>query len=450
MPVTIKPAGHGAEKIPLRYTLPRDSLELLKTSCKRESQECKEILQSSYGDKLQAPIDHSSNGFVHGAIRAYNGHHHLRIRPEDVWFAVLSQFSLFVNAHAEELRGLFVAHEGKKELVLTYPGNRYSVDFGRFAKEMGEQIEEKVVDPDLRRWIMPAFSTTTENDIVVASILLMGTTQKYFDYKCYTLCGFFLLPSLEPCLGAQHALEEEVLTPESARPTVTLLGNKEDWELILRRLEKLKEYGEEPTQFCNLLRPVVSRFIKSFDNPTADEITGFWQRIAHYSSGGSGPSYYCGWITAFCFWNKDGKSVYRPHQSPDRITDDDETWYESHALKLDGMVYHLIESHNVPPGYSSVPVKVDDNGVEIQATMIAGSVAMRYSSSQDYEHDFDTIQPESGWWMFEKKEAKKGSVENLEALSGTSEDLKQSPKTLQEPQEVERSRKWYTKGCCHQ
>ncbi|KAL8923614.1 MAG: hypothetical protein Q9208_004561 [Pyrenodesmia sp. 3 TL-2023] len=403
MPVTIKPAGHGAKKIRLSYTLPSDSLQLLKASCQRESQECKEILQSSFGKTLEASINHSSNGFVHGAIRAYNGHHHLRIRPEDVWFAdfpVISQFSLFVNAHAEELRRLFVAHKGKEELELKYGGTRYTVDFGRFAKQMGELIEQKVVDPELRRWIMPAFTTTTKSDIIVASILLMGTTQKYFDYKCCIECGF---------LGSEHSLEEEILTPESTRPSVTLLGNKEDWELILTRLEKLKEYGEEPTQFCNLLQPVVSRFVGSFDNPTADETTGFWQRIAHYSSGGSGPSYYSGWITAFCFWDKDGKSMYRPHHSPDRVADDHETWYKSRALKLDGMVYHWIESDDVPPGYSSVPVKVDDNGDEFQATMIAGSVATRYSSSQGDGDNLDTIQPESGWWMFEKKEAEKRS-----------------------------------------
>lgn len=87
MPVTIKPAGHGAEKIYLGYKLPKDSLDLLKGSCARESQECTRILQSSFGDKLQAVIGTSSNGFVHAAIQAYNGHHHLRIRPEDVWFA---------------------------------------------------------------------------------------------------------------------------------------------------------------------------------------------------------------------------------------------------------------------------------------------------------------------------------------------------------------------------
>ncbi|KAL8644588.1 MAG: hypothetical protein Q9210_007179 [Variospora velana] len=374
MPVTIKPAGHEAKSIHPSHGHVENPMDLLKGACCKESKECKELMQSSFGPNLQGAMDPSSNGFVHGAIRAYNEHHRLHIRPEDVWFAILSQFSFFLNAHAEELRGQFVAHQGQKELRIDYCGTRSSVDYGLFAEQMGGLIEQNVVDPELRQWIMPAFTTTTKNDIVVASILLMGSTQKYFTFACGIVCGL---------------------------PSVTLLGNKEDWELILTRLEKLKDYGEEPTQFYTLLRPVVSRFVESFNSPTSDATVAFWQRIAHYDDGGSGPTYYSGWITAFCFWNAEGKSMFHTFHHADRI--DASSWERAHELKLDDAIYHWIESEDVPPGYTSVPVTVDDNGNVFLATMIAGSVGTRYTSSQGAEHDMDTIQPESGWWMFEKK-----------------------------------------------
>lgn len=73
------------------------------------------------------------------------------------------------------------------------------------------------------------------------------------------------------------------------------------------------------------------------------------------------------------------------------------------TLKLDDATYHQIDSDDVPPGYSSVPVRVDDNGVEFDATMIAGSVGMKYSSSSGTNSSLDTLQPESGWFMFEKR-----------------------------------------------
>ncbi|KAL9586671.1 MAG: hypothetical protein Q9212_000740 [Teloschistes hypoglaucus] len=361
MPVTVKPAKHGAEERKKNYLpLVQNPMEWLNGACRNEGAQCKELLQSSF--EKHSTIEASPNGFVHGAITAYNHHHALLIRPDDVWFAILSQFNFFVNAHAEELRNQFVAHQGKKLLVLKYCATRYTMDFALFAKEMGEKIEENVVDPDLRRWMMPTFTTTTQKDRVIASILLMGATQKYFDFKCMLLCGL---------------------------PSVTLLGDKADWVTILNRLEKLKEYGEEPTQFSNLLKPVLSRFVESFDSPASQSIVDFWQRIAHFSSMGSGPSYWSGWITAFCFWDKNGKSMYTNRS----LT----------TMKLDDVTYHQVESGDVPPGYSSVPVTVDDNGDEFDASMIAGSVGMKYSSSSGATSGLDTLQPESGWFMFEKK-----------------------------------------------
>jgi Domain of unknown function (DUF4419) len=54
-----------------------------------------------------------------------------------------------VNAHAEELRDRFVAHQGKKKLVVTAAGSRYSVDFGSLARQMTDLIDQNVGDPSL-------------------------------------------------------------------------------------------------------------------------------------------------------------------------------------------------------------------------------------------------------------------------------------------------------------
>ncbi|KAM0800503.1 hypothetical protein BDR22DRAFT_898512 [Usnea florida] len=345
---------------------PRD---LLNRACPREGNKCAELLQSSFDSNLKATVKPSANGFVDGAIQAYSDHHHLQIRPEDIWFAIISQLSFYINRHAEELRELFVTHQGKKELVVNFPtGTRYMIDFGVFAEEMGRLVQENVVDPDLRQWVMPAFTTTTRQDKIIASILLMGVTQKYFAFGCIVRCGL---------------------------PSVTLLGEKEDWELIDRRLDKLETLGVEPGQFCSLLRPILSHFVKSFDEPESEDTVNFWQRIAHYHWGGSGPSYYSGWITAFCFWNEDGKSL---HEIPSR---------NGETLRLDDVAYHRVNSGKVPSGYSSVPVTVNDNGDLFDAMMVAGSVGINCTSGGEELADgivgLDTISAETGWWMFERK-----------------------------------------------
>jgi len=56
-----------------------------------------ELLQSSFSTnraELQSGgIVPNPNGFVNALAAAYNQHHDLVIRPDDVWIAILSQFS---------------------------------------------------------------------------------------------------------------------------------------------------------------------------------------------------------------------------------------------------------------------------------------------------------------------------------------------------------------------
>ena len=372
MPVTIEPAPHKANIVSVsHYQHSYSNAEtLLKDVSSRTHSTCKELLQSSFSFDRGSPTAASGNGFVHGAIQAYNNHHHLVIRPEDVWFAILSQLSVYINKNAEEVRGKFVNHAGQKELeIISGAGNRYTRDWGKFADDMGLLLQTKVVDPDLRAWIMPSFTTTTTNDKIVASILLMGAMQKYFTYRASILCGL---------------------------PSVTLLGERADWQEMLSRLEKLKTFGEEPTHWYKLLKTVLLRFVQTFDDPSSPNILDFWQKIAHFTAGRSGPSYYSGWITAFCFWDEDGIMVWEPPQS-----------FDASILRLDNVNFHRIESDKVPPGWSSVPVKVDDNGYKFNATMVAGSVGIKYVTSGEITAEnkvgLDTVKAETGWWMFERK-----------------------------------------------
>ncbi len=55
---------------------------------------------------------------------------------------------------------------------------------------------------------------------------------------------------------------------------------------------------------------------------------------------------------------------------------------------------------DIPPSFASVPVKVDDNGHEYIAKMLAGFAGLRCSKSHALEQREDTLQPEVGWWMF--------------------------------------------------
>ncbi|OJJ47399.1 hypothetical protein ASPZODRAFT_132383 [Penicilliopsis zonata CBS 506.65] len=375
MPVTLKPADHGARKWAPDREL--TTTALFAKSCPREHDDSERVVRSGLSHSIsETHISGTSHGFVRAVLDAYCYHHHLVLRPEDVWFSILNQLSFYIQAHAEELRDMFVAHQGQKRLTVHHSDNMATADFGYLAVKMTKEVEKHLLDPDLRTWIMPNFTTTTKTDTVVAAILMLGSMQRFFSYGFCLNCGI---------------------------PSVTLLGEREDWELLLSKLEPLSTLGEEPALFAKLLRPILTRFVACFDDPEAPAAHEFWGRCADRSIGGSGPSYLSGWVTAFCFWDTEGYLLYREYP----------TW---DACELDGVRYYKLDTDRIPPGYSSVPVDVTDEvGVKHDMVMVAGILGVHASSSGQpleeaeapEETGLDTIQPVAGWLMYEKKSLNK-------------------------------------------
>ncbi|KAJ5833513.1 hypothetical protein N7474_001824 [Penicillium riverlandense] len=382
--------------------------DLFKESCQRENRRSRGVLQSSFSPSLfnRCHVSASQHGFVWAVIHAYSYHHNLTIRPEDVWFSILTQLSFFVNAHAEALRSFFVAHKGQKELEVTGAGNIKSADFGALAVEMTRLIEKNVVDPELRNWIMPEFSTTTEVDSVVAAVLMMGAMQKYFSFTMSLMCGI---------------------------PSVTLLGEREDWAYMVKKLDKLHQLGDQPARFSQLLRPILNHFVLSFDRPESPQVKDFWSKCAHKLRG-SGTCTISGWITTFCFWDVEGQLLSWAH--PVHHVSSPEFEAQNTDFGLDDVLSRGVDTDVIPSGYASVPITVNDNGVTHKTTMLAGLVGIQATSSgamldgtphyggfQMYqwtsnvtvepiisspnpateEPGLDSIQPLSGWWMYENE-----------------------------------------------
>ncbi|KAJ7633289.1 hypothetical protein FB45DRAFT_1148979 [Roridomyces roridus] len=370
MPVSFSVAPHNAN--PIKLTKSFSAEEILAVSCNDQHRYVEEILQ---------------------LINAHNKHSALVIRPDDVWLTILSQFNFFVNANAEALRANFVAHEGKRKLVIVAVGNRYSVDLGDMSRQMVGLIEKNIIDPTLREWVLPNFTTTTVNDTTVASVLMMATLKQYFSHHmAMTDCGI---------------------------PRVTLEGEKADWVNILERLEKLKEYGIETIAWYHLLRPVISRFVSAFDTPTSQEHANFWQQVAYLHTPSSGAPYYTGWTNAFNVFDKEGAWIGTPlnmamsEEPPESLTAG--RFWSKYAkygvnkkLVFDDTPYHTVMTSQVPPAYAEVDVKLNDNGEEIDSFMLAGMVGMHVSSSGDQSlsssGENDTVRPVAGWWICVKKQ----------------------------------------------
>ncbi|KAH7225099.1 hypothetical protein BKA60DRAFT_606180 [Fusarium oxysporum] len=356
--------------------------QLLRGASSQEANGYKQIIQSSFsfnGSLEENHISASRNGLVWSSFHAYSTHHHLTIRPEDVWFAIVTQISAYINANSEKMRDYFVSHDGQKKLEVIDCATLHTADFGKLSQQMALEIANNIKDPALREWVLPSFSTTTENDRIVGSVLLMGALQKYFSYGMTMLCGI---------------------------PSVTLLGEVTDYEDILKRLDKLEEMGEEPIQFANLLRPILRNMVLSFTQPSDRAIHTFWNQIADMDRM-SGSNKMTGWITAFCYWDDEGK-VHPPSRA---------------NCTLEGLMYPYVETDNIPCGYVTVPVEVDDNGTLYDCKMLAGSVGIQaVPGPEGYVPAFDPyekrrrdvevdekklgIKPVTGWMIYKFVERK--------------------------------------------
>ncbi len=236
-----------------------------------------EFLASSFGNRPDSPpradtngraVTPSVNGLIHTVITAYNKHHHLSIRPDDIWLCILSQLSYFVTAHAEEMRHLFVSHDGKKQLEVVRDGSRFRDDWDGIIDEFNEQMKKHLKDADIQDWLTPAFTTTTATDVVAARISVMAIMAKYFDYAFRATCGL---------------------------PSVTLEGERQDWVELKRKAERLTAFGmEELTRWHTVLTPIFDNCIGVFDGRI--DVDGFWRRMAHYDDRMSGGPFVSGWI----------------------------------------------------------------------------------------------------------------------------------------------------------
>lgn len=301
------------------------------------------VLLSSYSGTLEplgaetakpSELVPSGDSFVRSAIQAWGEHLHLEIRPEEVWFTILAQLNFYMQAHAEEVRHLFVGHEGQETIYVE--DYTWTDVLWRFKDE----IQARVKTPWLRDWIVPDFSTTTADDVMTANVLMMGLMKGYFRYEGGIICGL---------------------------PSVTLLGDKRDWEKLLARLDRLAEFGAEPAQYRARLAPILTRFVRSFDEPDSAEIRTFWSQIvfASYETVcGAAPLDVSGWITGFIFWHNDGTRWGTQKRT---------------VVTLDGVEYGTADIRRFPVGYARAPFIMRDFGGmdEFPAFVAAGNLGKR-------------------------------------------------------------------------
>jgi hypothetical protein len=242
----IKPNEIKIEQIPNvdeRLVTPQ---EAVKNLIKIEN----EHIQYAKAERDSNIINCYMHPFVQAAHLAYSCHVPLNISPDMIWYLISSGVAVHVNQNAEKLRKTFVNHEGKKVIVIRRDNfrlnspNPWHEVIDEFSIKIGENTNNNVAD-----LMMANFSTTTKDSRVISQIVLMDAMQKYFDFKCSTICGI---------------------------PEIRLNGTKQDWENVKTKAESLLKLVPDMNVWMKSLEEILQNFINAFDDKIDEK---FWNSI---------------------------------------------------------------------------------------------------------------------------------------------------------------------------
>lgn len=301
MPVTFYPCDKKLESVYRTTYKPKEETDLIVSSGSVDGQKC---LTSVFA-------------------AAYDDHNHLYITPDSIWLTIMTQFATYLEKYAEALRSKFVDFEGQRTLTVYDNGTLRTANYPSLIKAMVDQIGKHIKDQTVAKWAVPDFTTTTETDRTVGSLLLMSAMKKFFSYKMCLCCGL---------------------------PVVTLMGTPDDWRQVRTRAARLLEFDTDQKYMSlwhKVLDGVLEQFVVSAEgNPNL----GWWNQISNVQGGGSGPSYYSGWLTVFSIFGNNG------------------VWYGNPVPTA----WPVIDTDEMHSGIVTVNVTIDDNGEKHETFFTAG------------------------------------------------------------------------------
>jgi len=319
-------------------------IETVLQKCESVQKHCGHALMSTHPQNaISASLNHS---FIGSLFDAYNYHFAIEIRPDDVWLAIVIALADYVNKHAEEMRHLFVSFQDKKQLIVMVDRIEHWDDIiAAFSVLINENT-----NPGVRDFMEPHFSTTTQNDRLIARVTMMASMQKYFSYGVATWCGI---------------------------PSVTMLGTAQDWLALRAKVLQMGDMfgaNQQPIRdWQRILMPIVDEFIASYGGAVND---AFWQSCAckHEGSGGNRIS---GWVCAFSPFSSDGE--WRLN-APDHI--------------LQTGDFGRIGEASFTSATVEVPLKIKDGNIEYEAYFYAGGIV------STYDRGTNTIRPSFDYALF--------------------------------------------------
>jgi hypothetical protein len=312
------------------------------------------------------------HGFISAVTAAFASHYPLALRPQHFWLMICQGVATHVDLNAEAVRASWVAHEGKKELVVMcnefVMGERNdwnSVVSGKpdcFSAQIAKHTLTGVVEA-----LSPPFSTTTAVEDVAQKIVVMDVCKNFFSYKCLTMCGF---------------------------PEITLEGNEADWQLLHDTAEKLLQRCEPKfaAQWGQALMPLLQKLAAARRGEVDSQ---FWNSMCKRggSSGSGAYTWFNGWVNIFFpYINKRWNPFCKPYSADAGYVREGLVWNKTYGFRVPEDVRGP-DCEDFGTGMSSAPVLWDYFGTEHKLDFNAGFIGA--------VQDPTTLQvrPQVGWFI---------------------------------------------------
>lgn len=230
----------------------------------------------------------TNNGLLAAVMLAYNNHIPLKLRPDDLWIAIILSFGQYVQKNAGKVRKDFVVHEGKRMLVVPVPlswemSDRF-IAWPTVIEKIADLIQDNTVN-QVRQAIEADFSTSDSVSITASRLVLMSSLKSFFEYGTCTTCGI---------------------------REVYLEGTLEDWIKLRSSVANLGSLSATAShELSDWLSNLDTTLLKLVETYEGNPDSGFWSHI--YSRfctfGSGGETYVTGWILSFFLYDSSGDMI---------------------------------------------------------------------------------------------------------------------------------------------
>jgi hypothetical protein len=275
------------------------------------------------------------NNFVDYLKIAYNTDYGIVIKPDFIWYTILSELSYMVNANPEEVRKYFTYEKTGKINITGDNGSLIEMPIDQFVNLVLENVPMDLQKQD----IIPPFSTSDVDSRFAFSATFLDMVHNYYTYDW---------------IGCDYN-------------KIKILGNKSDYKLMLDVLDKFNRI--KPLQgYISQAKGVVQSIIDNW------KISNFWRNIL-WTKSGYGGDRVDGWIKDL--FNK--RAYWNPHLSQVEAT---ELTTKKTYVTVTGLLSSRLEDGYMIPNFERIICEKDvpDTDERVEWSSIDWDTFSKYDS----------------------------------------------------------------------